>query len=430
MNILSLNIRGIGGSSKSGWVKDMVSEHGISFLSFQESKSVGVSGSEITKFWGKSNFGMDFVKFVGLSGGLICVWDNKIFHQIGGSKNRHFLHIKGTLVGCDSPVNVLNVYAPQGIPAKKNLWEELKVIIDSNDGLWVISGDFNTVWFREERRNCAFKQVCANNFNDFIFNTGLIEYNIRGRAFTFCSDNGNKLSKLDRFFANSDFFNSWPAACCRVLPRLWSDHNPILLVCQTTNFGLCPFRVFNSWFGKQGFEEVVSKAASEFLTLEALPDVRFIKKLQFIRDQLKVWKKDIARKEREEVETAMEENEVLETLLDSRDFSEEEEWVFSENKRIIREAEEAKVMDLRQRSRVKWAKEGDENSKFLHAMINSRKASNTIHGLEVNGVWISKPSLVKKEVFRFFRDKFVEVSVMCPRLVCYQLRQISSSVVA
>ncbi|KAJ0806196.1 putative Endonuclease/exonuclease/phosphatase superfamily [Helianthus annuus] len=247
--------------------------------------------------------------------------------------------------------------------------------------------------------------------------SGLIEYNMSGQKFTYCSDFGNKLSKLDRFLVNPDFFNAWPTACCRVLPRLWSDHNPILLKCQALNFGPRPFRVFNSWFGKQGFDEVVKKAVSDFIPSDIHPDVSFIKKLSFIRDRLRTWKVDMKRKEGEEVEAAKSEIDVLEASLDTSDFTEEEEWIYYENKKIIREAEESKVMDLRQRSRIKWAKEGDENSKFFHSMINSRKASNSIHGIEVNGVWISKPTLVKKEVFRFFRDKFVEDCDDRPRLV-------------
>ncbi|KAJ0878597.1 putative RNA-directed DNA polymerase [Helianthus annuus] len=405
----------------------MVFTHGISFLSLQESKCSSLSRSELALMWGKKDFGLDFVDSVGLSGGLICIWDDKLFRQTGGSKDRHFLHVRGTLVGCGDVVNVLIVYAPQGASAKQALWGVLKNIIDLNDGLWVVAGDFNAVRFREERRNCAFKQTCANHFNEFIFDTGLIEYSMSGRKFTFFSDNGNKCSKLDRFLVNSEFFNSWPAASCRVLSRLWSDHNPIILVCRASNFGPRPFRFFNSWIEKTGFEDVVINAISEFDRGDVNPDVTLIRKLCFIRDRLRTWKEDLVRREGEELEGAVNELESLEELLDHRDLSEEEEWMYYENKKIICEAERSKVLDLKQKSRIRWAKDGDENSKFFHAMINNRKATNTIHGLEVNGVWISKPSLVKKEVFRFFRDKFVEEAVSRPPFVCSLFKKISSS---
>ncbi|XP_021975081.1 uncharacterized protein LOC110870189 [Helianthus annuus] len=291
----------------------------------QDSKASNVSRSDVVSFWGKNSFGWDYVDSVGLSGGLISIWDDSLFCQIGGSKSRQFLHVKGSVKGCATPVNFLNVYAPQGVPAKKVLWDELKIIIESNDGFWVIAGDFNAVRFREEKRNCSFKQSCANNFNEFIFETGLIEYNMSNRRFTFCSENGSKLSKLDRFLVNSDFFNAWPAACCRVLPRRWSDHNPIILSCIPKNFGPRPFRIFNSWFGKSGFADTVLKANQEFASDVVSPDLFFLSKLRFIRDRIRGWKDDMVRKEGEDLETAKSEYEALEAILDSREFSEEEE---------------------------------------------------------------------------------------------------------
>ncbi|XP_022015351.1 uncharacterized protein LOC110915009 [Helianthus annuus] len=350
MNFLSLNIRGIRGSNKSGWVKSMVSTHGISFLSLQESKCSSISRSDLAFLWVKKDFGMDFVESVGLSRGLICICDDKLFRQTGGSKDRHYLHVRGSLLGCGEVVNILNVYAPQGVSAKQSLWGELKSIIDLNDGLWVVAGDFNAVRFREERRNCAFKQTCANQFNEFIYDSGLLEYSMSDKKYTFFADNGNKCSKLDRFLVNSEFFNLWPAASCR----------PV-------------------------FEEVVFKAVSEFDLGDVNPDITFVRKLSFIRDQLRSWKDELLRREGEELEIAMNELESLDTLLDQRDFTEEEEWM---------------------------------------------KASNTIHGLEVNGAWISKPSLVKKEVFRFFRYKSVEEAVSRPPLTCSHFKKIPSTLAA
>ncbi|KAJ0589761.1 putative RNA-directed DNA polymerase [Helianthus annuus] len=94
--------------------------------------------------------------------------------------------------------------------------------------------------------------------------------------------------------------------------------------------------------------------------------------------------------------------------MESGDLCEEDEWIWCEAKKTIKEIEVRKIDDLKQRSRVKWAFDGDENSKFFHSVINNRKASNRIHGFELNGAWVNKPSKVKKHVFSFFRDKFLE----------------------
>ncbi|KAJ0547939.1 putative RNA-directed DNA polymerase [Helianthus annuus] len=212
----------------------------------------------------------------------------------------------------------------------------------------------------------------------------------------------------------------------QALPRLWSDHCPVVLISKAVNFGPRPFRIFNSWLEKEGFAEVVEKACREFPVLSLPPDALLIKKLGFIRGRIREWRDKMLLKEGESRRLAESELEELESVLEVRDLTEEEEWVMSENKETLAELEMAKSSDLRQRSRVRWAKEGDENSKFFHTMVNCRKASNVIHGLNIGNSWVSKPSLVKKGVLNFFRSKFVEDCVSRPSLDCANLKKLSS----
>ena len=73
---------------------------------------------------------------------------------------------------------------------------------------------------------------------------------------------------------------------------------------------------------------------------------------------------------------------------------------------------------------MKWASLGDENTAFFHAVVNGRKARNAILGLEVNGEWVSKPTLVKKEVMRFFRDHFREDFAHRSSLECMGIKTV------
>ncbi|XP_022041079.1 uncharacterized protein LOC118492169 [Helianthus annuus] len=208
----------------------------------------------LANFWGNKNFEFACVESSGHSGGMVWMWDPKVLKIEVVLKNRHFLLIRGSTVGSGDPINLLNVYAPQNTVAKRNLWDEISSVIDSSVGAWVLAGDFNSVSSAEERRHSKFKPVCANQFNEFIFNNGLLEYPMQGRRFTCVRDNGKKLSKLDRFLVCSEFFNKWPNACVRVIQCYKSDHSPILLELVDLNFGPRPFRIFNSWIEKAGFE--------------------------------------------------------------------------------------------------------------------------------------------------------------------------------
>lgn len=58
---------------------------------------------------------------------------------------------------------------------------------------------------------------------------------------------------------------------------------------------------------------------------------------------------------------------------------------------------------LSQKAKVKWALEGDENSRFFHGWINRRLKKNEIDGLKVGEWWVESVREVKEAVFNHFR---------------------------
>ncbi|KAI3794371.1 hypothetical protein L1987_37001 [Smallanthus sonchifolius] len=426
MNILSLNIRGIKGGDKAKWVKELRLKNGANLIALQESLQAEVSERGMVNYWGNKNFKLDFVGAVGHSGGLICMWDPSMLEVSDSLKNRNFLCISGKLKGRGEKINYINVYAPQGVSAKRRLWHDLAILVDSLEGLILLVGDFNAVRTADERKNSIFKPVCARNFNEFIYKCGLLEYSMQGRRFTCVRNNGKKLSKIDRVLVSAEFFNKWPDACLRAHPCLLSDHCPLSLSVANNNFGPRPFRVFSSWIGKPGFDEAVRSASASSSGIVP-PDIAITKKFARIRAALKDWRDKFLEKEGEEEAETRLELERLEEELEIRDLSEEEEWTMSECKKVIKDIGDRKNFDLKQRSRVRWAIDGDENSKFFHALINNRRASNSIPGLLIDGEWCSKPSKIKKEVFGFFRDKFKERIGSRPALFCDNFKKLSES---
>ena len=83
-------------------------------------------------------------------------------------------------------------------------------------------------------------------------------------------------------------------------------------------------------------------------------------------------------------------------------------WKESRGKRILKiaELEHALNLDLKQRARIKWAIEGEENSKFFHGLLNQNRRSNFIHGVSISGVWIMDPSEIKVAAHNLFSIKF------------------------
>ena len=56
-----------------------------------------------------------------------------------------------------------------------------------------------------------------------------------------------------------------------VLEKVWSDHNPILLHCTNSDFGLTPFKLFRSWFDRNDFDDIVKEAWSGFSNADGVP---------------------------------------------------------------------------------------------------------------------------------------------------------------
>jgi len=60
---------------------------------------------------------------------------------------------------------------------------------------------------------------------------------------------------------------------------------------------------------------------------------------------------------------------------------------------------------LHQRSRIKWLKEGNNNTRFFHSIVNRRRRINGVKGLLKEGVWIDDLKGVKEEIKNFFHQK-------------------------
>ncbi|XP_035838005.1 uncharacterized protein LOC118485705 [Helianthus annuus] len=246
--------------------------------------------------------------------------------------------------------------------------------------------DFNEVCVPEDRCNSVFDSNNASHFNNFIGAAGLLEYPMAGRRFTFLSGDGKKMSKINRALVNNEFISKWPNATFRALERTLSDHSPIILATETTDFGPISFRFFNSWLEIPGVEEVVKKGLT-YHGNALFKDQLLGYKLKGIKEEIKIWRKALAE------DRGLEENEV-------------ELWRTSKNK--VREWFRRKAKDIQQKARSRWILDGDENSRYFHTIVNCNIARNKLNGLWIDGNWITCPLVIMKHIQENMKTKFLE----------------------
>ncbi|GJR02333.1 RNA-directed DNA polymerase, eukaryota [Tanacetum coccineum] len=317
-----------------------------------------------------------------------CTKDmEKIIGSQGEQKDHHtisdnFVALYGTWTPNNLKLLIISVYAPQSSSSKRTLWNYLASLISSWNGESLIMGDFNEVRSSEERWGSCFNVQGAAVFNSFISNMGLLDLQLEGYSFTWAHPSATKMSKLDRFLVSNGFISAFPHISALCLDRHLSDHRPILLKEIISDYGPTPFRFYHSWIELPGFEDMISKAWNSF----SLFDSNAKKQQVGLSHDLKAKLCGIDKE--------LDQGGASDDILLSR----------METMKQLHEIQSSRNRDLIQKAKVRWAIEGDENSKYFHAIINKKRTNLSVKGIMVDGDWIVDPSLVKQE----FRDHFAE----------------------
>ncbi|GKB67201.1 RNA-directed DNA polymerase, eukaryota, partial [Tanacetum coccineum] len=267
-------------------------------------------------------------------------------------------------------------------------------------------GDFNEVRRMEERWGSIFNASGARVFNNFISNAGLIDLQLEGFSFTWAHPSASKMSKLDRFLVSDGFISSFPRTSAVCLDRHLSDHRPILLREVFSDFGAIPFRFYHSWFSFQGFDQFVNHTWSSISLSDSNGMIRFKKKLQILKKEIRVFVADQKKKKESRVNDLKDKLSEIDKVLDQGGVSDDILLARTECKNALLESKAADSRDYLQKAKIQWAVEGDENSKFFHGIVNRKRANLTVKGIMIDGDWVDEPSRVKSEFRNYFADRF------------------------
>ncbi|GKC45235.1 RNA-directed DNA polymerase, eukaryota, reverse transcriptase zinc-binding domain protein [Tanacetum coccineum] len=312
--------------------------------------------------------------------------------------------VRGCKRTLNKMINGIGIHMDQ--VSKLTLWNRLQDFMHHHIGSYIMFGDMNAVRNEQERVGSIFNIIAADYFNSFIDATGLVDLPIGGRCFTWMNKAGTKLSKLDRFLIPEDVIDLLPNIRITAPDRIWSDHNPILLHVDKIDFGPSPFKLYNSWLLRDGFDDLIKSEWDSLDSNNSGFPIKCHEKFCILKAKIRQWNNNKKTTERNRKATALEELSSIEKKIDEGSASPSD----TENRlNLLHELEiidKFASMDLIQKARVKWDIEGDENTKFFHGLINQKRRNQMINGIMVEGNWITDPSLIKDAFFQFYKVKF------------------------
>ncbi|GJS35426.1 RNA-directed DNA polymerase, eukaryota [Tanacetum coccineum] len=97
---------------------------------------------------------------------------------------------------------------------------------------------------------------------------------------------------------------------------------------------------------------------------------------------------------------------ILEMIIDKGDASSDTLHKRAEVVKSIQEVDKLCAMEASQKAKIKWAIEGDENSKYYHGILNKKRNQLSIRGVLVEGDWVENPNMVKNEFLNHFKNRF------------------------
>lgn len=375
--ICNWNLRGINSQERCDDIANKVNESNCNILCLQETKREHFDSAYIRKFCPRRMNQFIYEPSIGNSGGIITIWNGNAFDGRVICQSRFQVTVELKCNFSAQIIVVTNIYAPCDNDGRQEFVNWFLQLDTSNFQHWIIMGDFNMIRSTEDRNRPGGNINTMLMFNNIIQTHDLEEIPLKGRAYTWSNMQSQPLlEKLDWIFTSHAWTAAFPNTMAIPLSRLGSDHIPIHIQIETTVPKAQIFRFEDFWIDFDEFRDVVQKFWQHTgVYKNAAQDVTA--RFKSLRHGIKIWSKSLSN---------------LSALIDKCSYvlamfdGIEEQRVLSVPERNFRTALkqhtakllEAKRLYWKKRANIRWAKLGDENTKFFHAIATRNYRHNHI----------------------------------------------------
>ncbi|OMO50810.1 reverse transcriptase [Corchorus capsularis] len=405
MNFIIWNSRGTGNKTFRHHAIDMISTYKPSIMAVVELRVSGATARRVLRRLKMPKFHIADPE--GFAGGIWLCWEESILSLEVVFSSPQLVHAFVERPG-ESKFLLSVIYASPILEIRRRLWDSLIEFAGSVDVPWLVMGDFNDVLSSNEKLGGSVPNIgrCLS-FSSMILTYGLIDLGFNGSSFTWVNKRkglARVQERLDRALANSDWRLRFPDAIVQHLPRLHSDHCPILIRCEPVlamNRSQRPFRFQGMWLSHEGFTAMIDGLWNSL-------NGNLWGKGEKLTMSLQDWN-------REEFGNIFERKKKLRAriagLQRSLSLHYSHQLQLLENG-LIREYNQILVQEetfWAQKSRVQWLQQGEKNTRFFHLSTICRRRRNRITMLrDGNGDWVTEIGPLQELVLSYFRDLYTE----------------------
>jgi hypothetical protein len=260
-NVQCWNVRGLNDKDKRLLVFNKIDESNCAIICLQETKCESFDHSFIRTFCPKRFDRFAFVPSIGASGGIIVLWNSRVFMGTLLETTHSAIRIQFSSAHTTESWTLVSVYGPcRGIMRDEFVqWlNDLDIPVHDN---WLLLGYFNFMRSVDNRNKPGADMADIFLFNSIISHLGLLELPLKGRRFTWSNMQATPLmEQLDWFFTTCEWTLRFPNTMVFPLSKSTSYHTPCVVSISTSIPKAKIFRFENIWLDQPGFMDVVKRA--------------------------------------------------------------------------------------------------------------------------------------------------------------------------
>ncbi|CAN6546588.1 unnamed protein product [Malus baccata var. baccata] len=233
--------------------------------------------------------------------------------------------------------------------------------------------------------------------------------NTSGAAFTWSNgwrSRGRTERRLDRSLCDIRWFDSWPHSNCIALPKVVSDHNPLIFSgSRVLRNGHRPFRFQSMWVQHPSFRETVTHCWSNTVVY-GCPMFIILQKLKALKTCLRQWNFSVFGDVHNRVANARHNLSMIQQRISIEGINNDlfEEEIVA--KTTVMESLQMQEAFWKDRARVKWLTKGDRNSSFFHAYACIKSSSSHISCILDGNNLLTDPLAIENHIVNFYQTLF------------------------